>query len=517
MMKGKERLLATGAALLSVLTAVTAIKVDIVDTVKEVARDDKVNFKCQYTTSVTNRNALNIIWNFIPDDPDKETIDVIQWFNALDEPVIGTKYKTRVKFTGDVMLNDCSITINNTITSDSGTYEVEVKLPTDLEGDRKDRVELVVLIAPSPPACSIAGGTEFGQDVILKCHSDEGSPKPTYSWNSYTIENLPRSLPANSVQQEDGLLLKNLTGTHSGFYICTSRNKIKFATCNVTLTVLAPAMKFPLYAGLVGGGVAVLIIIGIIVYCCCCRSKGPPEGYEMEEREEEDDESEHRPAKPRTRYEEEMQRRPAKPRNDGRNDDRNDDRNSRNDDRYNDRNDDRYGGRNDNRYNNRNEDRYGGRNDNRYDDRNDDRYGGRNDNRYDDRNDDRYGGTNDNRYNTNDNRYDRNDDRYGARNDDRQGGRNDDRQGGRNDDRQGGRNDYRDDRNDDRYAGRNDNQYDDRYNDQYNNYEGNQPQYDETPYDDDEFDDDDYSPRPSAEVALVPPNERNYPQNNYNA
>lgn len=35
---------------------------------------------------------------------------------------------------------------------------------------------------PSTPYCSMHGSVELGQPVTLTCHSENGSPTPTYNW-----------------------------------------------------------------------------------------------------------------------------------------------------------------------------------------------------------------------------------------------------------------------------------------------------------------------------------------------
>ncbi|XP_067848441.1 cell surface A33 antigen-like [Heptranchias perlo] len=285
-----------GLTLFSVLTAVNAMTVEVPQSQIEVGRGDDLHLKCHYTTTTTQRTALNIEWYLLPDDADGQLTDVVQYFFGGTYKA-GKLYQGRTNFTGDVDKNDCSIRINKTLMTDSGSYEVEVKMPWDLEGKRKDRIEVTVLVPPSPPVCAIEGEAEIGQTVKLTCHSEEGSPKPVYSWQSFNGQNQPRQLPQNSVKEQDGLILKNISVDTSGFFICTSKNKIKSASCNITLAVMPPSMKIGTYGGIIGAVVGGLIIIGIIVYCCCCRDGKAPENYEMEDPqnrrdEEEEDEEE---------------------------------------------------------------------------------------------------------------------------------------------------------------------------------------------------------------------------------
>ncbi|XP_069744615.1 cell surface A33 antigen-like [Narcine bancroftii] len=276
-------------ALVPVLTTLNAMTVEVAKTLIEIGRGDDLHFECNYKTTAVNKDNLNIEWIRLQ-EPQEGLIDVIQYFyDGIYS--IGNLYKDRANFTGNVNDNDCSITIKKTQMTDSGTYVIEVKTPFDLQGDRKQTIEVIVLVPPSPPVCKIEGKSEIGQTVKLTCHSEEGSPAPVYTWQSYNSQNQPRSLPPMSTQEKDDLVLKNISVTTSGFFICTSTNKIRASTCNITLAVMPPSMNIGFYGGIIGGAVGVLIILGIIVYCCCCRDdEKRPEDYEMEEPHQEDEE-----------------------------------------------------------------------------------------------------------------------------------------------------------------------------------------------------------------------------------
>lgn len=120
---------------------------------------------------------------------------------------------------------------------------------------------IVLPVAPSPPICRIQGKVEYWQDITLTCLSEEGSPKPIHEWKSYSVENIPRPFPPKTINSknlfyllssaapsmclcglcvaEDGALsLFNISRETSGFYICTTSNRIGSARCNMTLAVL---------------------------------------------------------------------------------------------------------------------------------------------------------------------------------------------------------------------------------------------------------------------------------------
>ncbi|KAL0204470.1 hypothetical protein M9458_002488, partial [Cirrhinus mrigala] len=254
----------------------------------------------------------------------------------------------------------------------------------------------------------VDGKAEYFQDIKLTCSSAEGTPTPIYN-------NVPRQPPPKATEQNGVLSLFNISIDTSGFYVCTSSNEIRSATCNLTLAVMPPSMTLSTAAtaGIIAVGAAALLLVGIAIFCCCRRRRDKEEEYAMgyvretfrtpvarcghkdpEGREDHHDEP--------VKYEEERRVKSADRR------DPQDDRSERSYDRrsdYDDRRDDRSDRRErydrDDRYDDR-RDRHDDRRD-RYDDRRD-RYDDRRD-RYDDRRD-RY----DDRYDS-----DRYSDRYDSR------------------------------------------------------------------------------------------------------
>ncbi|XP_032889285.1 cell surface A33 antigen-like [Amblyraja radiata] len=238
----------SGAALLYLLAALTSLNAMMVN-VKvphmEIARGDALHLQCTYQTTASTKNHLNIEWILVEEVPSEmePTIDVIQYFyDGLYS--VGKNYKGRVNFTGNANGEDCSIAIQNARITDTGTYVVEVTTPYDLVGTRKETVDVTVLVPPTPPICKIEGKAEYGETVKLMCHSEEGSPAPVYSWQNYCPMNQPRELPQMSIQETDGLTLRNISAKTSGFFICTSKNKIRAAICNITLAVMPRFSRF---------------------------------------------------------------------------------------------------------------------------------------------------------------------------------------------------------------------------------------------------------------------------------
>lgn len=142
----------------------------------------------------------------------------------------------------------------------------------------------LVPVTPSKPICSLEGEAEYWHDIRLTCKSEEGSPQPRYEWKSYSVENVPRPFPPKTTESmpvsihvllwsthlwgpageflssvwlegmahqlwvvepnfchyfaDDGVLsLFNVSRETSGFYICTSTNRIGSNSYNFTLAV----------------------------------------------------------------------------------------------------------------------------------------------------------------------------------------------------------------------------------------------------------------------------------------
>ncbi|XP_053166366.1 cell surface A33 antigen isoform X2 [Hemicordylus capensis] len=190
----------------------------------------------------------------------------------------GLGYEGRVSFSGNINNGDISIILNKVTMDDNGIYECSVRLRSDPPRGHAT-VNLLVLVAPSKPDCKIVGTTEYGHTINLTCNSNEGSPQPQYSWQSYDAQHQQRQLGGTV---SGGLLtLKNVSADTSGYYICLSKNNVGEEKCNITVSIMPPSMNIALYAGIIGGVVAAIIIIGVLAYCCCCRNK-KGDDYEME-------------------------------------------------------------------------------------------------------------------------------------------------------------------------------------------------------------------------------------------
>nr|XP_056714694.1 cell surface A33 antigen [Euleptes europaea] len=261
-----------------VVAAVVSLEVQMPEKRLEVARGRAATLLCTFQSDQKITSNDLGIWKKVSSNE-----EIVNWyFDGGEEPFIPQNYKNRVTPIGNPSNNDLSITLSDVIMGDNGTYECSVRMRHDLPV-KSAQMDLVVLVTPSTPECKIIGTTEYGYNINLTCNSQEGSPKPQYSWQRFDLQNQQRELKGSIVS--GGLLhLKNVSADTSGFYICTATNSVGKDSCNMTVSISPPSMNIALYAGIIGGVVAAIIVIGILAYCCCCRERKDKD-YEMTERE----------------------------------------------------------------------------------------------------------------------------------------------------------------------------------------------------------------------------------------
>ncbi|XP_040887242.1 cell surface A33 antigen-like [Toxotes jaculatrix] len=283
-----ERRISTLALLSLMLSCVGAIEVKIPERTFEFARGDNITMPCTFKTALKDTPKLVIVsWAVEADKAGEEDIVILTYYSSGGITDITSSYEGRVSLDIDVPTGKADLKLSSITLADNKNFVCRVQIPGDDEGNPSDSRQLVVLVAPSQPICNIQGRAEYGQNINLTCLSEEGSPPPTYKWESRDVRNIPRRLDPRTTDKGGILSLYNISKDTSGFYICTSSNKIRSATCNITLAVMPPSMNIGSTAGIIGGAVALLIILIIIIYCCCCRKKNKEEEYAMGVREEE--------------------------------------------------------------------------------------------------------------------------------------------------------------------------------------------------------------------------------------
>ncbi|KAJ7320415.1 hypothetical protein JRQ81_019926 [Phrynocephalus forsythii] len=292
----------------SVVAVVHAVTVQTPQVNVEVKKGYNATLQCIFSVSAARQAGDNVSWRKVP-----VSEDFAYKLLSSDLEYKGN-YGDRLTFSGDVNKGNGSITLNQVTMDDNGTFECTVQLFKDPPSSRV-LMNLLVLVPPSKPTCTIIGKAEYGRNINLTCHSDEGSPEPTYTWQSYDAQNQPRQLVGTPLAG-GVLILKNISAESTGYYTCLSHNTAGDEKCNISLAVVPQSMNVALYAGIIGGAVAAIVIIAVLVYCCCCRNSKDKE-YEpsenddfqphrepirirgpSEEEIQEEDEEGHRPQRP---------------------------------------------------------------------------------------------------------------------------------------------------------------------------------------------------------------------------
>ncbi|KAF7645437.1 hypothetical protein LDENG_00204430, partial [Lucifuga dentata] len=255
-----------------VLSRAGALTVDIPEDQYEFARGDNITLPCKFIPQKTENSLVIITWTAEDNEPNSPKSLVFTYYSTgqIDIP---PKYENRASPDVDIETGKANLRLFSITLMDNKEFECRVQIPKDDEGKLLDVTRLVVLVAPSEPICKIQGKAEYGKNINLTCVSEEGSPPPEYSWESRDVRNAPRRPDPRTTNKGGILSLYNISKETSGYYICTSKNKIRTATCNITLSVMPPSMNIGSTAGIIGGVVAALVVFVIIIYCCCCRKK----------------------------------------------------------------------------------------------------------------------------------------------------------------------------------------------------------------------------------------------------
>ncbi|XP_072541308.1 uncharacterized protein gpa33b [Salminus brasiliensis] len=466
------------AVLLSVVSTAFGLDVTIPQATYEIARGDEVAITCNFQPKNPVNPLVIISWTADPDGSfDDEGLAFGTFYSNDNHLDIDPMYEGKVQIESNVDARVSKLILKQVTLRESRRIKCRVQIPGDSVGQTSATTSLVVLVAPSDPVCKIKGTAQYGQNISLTCVSDEGSPAPSYQWQSYDVRNTARLFPPKTTEKDGVLSLVNISIDTSGYYICTATNKIRSAHCNLTLSVMPYTMNISSTAGIIGGSIAGLAVLVLIIYCCCKKKEkpetfamGPPviEYHDISEKEDREEgpgdvrkTSIEGSIDPRERYELKAEKvsNLHSSEDEIRNSNRRLDYDDRQDKIAKSREDVR-GERDDERRDNYSRGHYNDSRD-RYDDRQDhrDRY----EDRYDDRSD---------RYDDHRDRYDDRRDRFDDRQDRYNGGRD------RSDDRYDDRRDRSDDRQD-RYEDRRYNERQDCYDDRRDRYDDRQARYDD--------------------------------------
>ncbi|KAI1885189.1 hypothetical protein AGOR_G00217620 [Albula goreensis] len=262
-----------GFIICAILSAAMGIKVSIPQEKYEVARGDDFTLPCKFETTQQNPPVIIVIWSALSPQAGQKGKPVATYYHPSGQLDIPPAYEGKATMKKDVDGGNVDLFLKKVSMDENRVFECEVKIPMDDEGTPSAITTLVVLVAPSPPVCQVKGTAEYGRDINLTCFSEEGSPDPKYSWKRHTVQNQPVPLPPRATDKNGHLSLYNVSMDTSGFYLCTSTNKIRSASCNVTLSVMPPSMNIGSTALIIGVCVAALLVIIIIAVCCYRKRK----------------------------------------------------------------------------------------------------------------------------------------------------------------------------------------------------------------------------------------------------
>uniref|UniRef100_A0A3B3HQI1 Ig-like domain-containing protein n=1 Tax=Oryzias latipes TaxID=8090 RepID=A0A3B3HQI1_ORYLA len=253
---------------------VEALFVSIPQKAYDVARGGSVTIPCTFKTPVQNPTAAVIIWSRKPDQPDAENVAILTYFYPDESFDLAERFDpTRFSIEANVQTGQANLLLKSLKLEDSMLYECQVQIRGDTTGNKAAITNVMVWVPPTKPILNVQGKPEYGQNINLTCVSEEASPSPTYKWESYDVLNNLRPLDPKSTVKGGILSLFNVTKETSGYYICTSTNKVGSASSNFTLSVLPPSLNIGSTAGIIGGVAAALILLVIIICCCYCRKK----------------------------------------------------------------------------------------------------------------------------------------------------------------------------------------------------------------------------------------------------
>lgn len=265
-MPPRQRVLQNLFLIFTVLPCCSSLHVSIPKKEYEIARGGDVTMTCSFVPAKPELSFYVLTWEASPDKAGEPMKPVAtEYMNQVTD--IAPPYEGRVTIKTDINQRTSTLTISRVTSQDNRNYQCSVKIPNDDEGTTAATTSLLVLVAPSPPICDIEGEAEYFQDIKITCKSEEGSPAPTYGWKSYSVTNKPRPFPPKTVQKDGVLSLFNITRDTSGFFICTSTNRIASASCNYTLAVMPPTNSTAVTFGIVAGVIAAVVLLAVLGYC----------------------------------------------------------------------------------------------------------------------------------------------------------------------------------------------------------------------------------------------------------
>ncbi|XP_068187430.1 V-set and immunoglobulin domain-containing protein 1-like [Antennarius striatus] len=224
-----------------------------------VTKGGSLLLQCTFET-IEQTTGLIIEWNFIS----LTSLKPQQlYYYQSGKAVLGKDYKDRLHPpSSPATTRNASIIISDMQMSDSGVYTCDVHNFPDVDGKSEASIVVNVLEKPSSPYCAVHGDVESGHLVTLTCHSEYGSPTPTYSWTNLDQTKMRR--PAMGRTTQTGILkIRNITEFQFGEYQCNASNIVGFSVCTVELS---PEVGDGVVAGAVIGALLGCVLIVLVVW-----------------------------------------------------------------------------------------------------------------------------------------------------------------------------------------------------------------------------------------------------------
>lgn len=203
--------------------------------------------------------VLTVMW-FLEQEG-KELNQVLAYISG------STSSKPGVSLVYSMPSRNVSLRLQGLQEKDSGSYRCSVNVQ-DRQGTNKGHssktLELSVLVPPAPPSCHLLGVPRVGTNVTLSCQSPRSKPPAQYQW-----ERPPPSSQVFFAPVLDAihgyLILKNLSTSMSGVYICKAHNNVGSAQCNVTLEVSTGPGASVIAGAVVGTLIGLGLLAGLVL------------------------------------------------------------------------------------------------------------------------------------------------------------------------------------------------------------------------------------------------------------
>lgn len=218
-----------------------------------------VNLDCYFQTSEPT-TSLTIQWDFVSSS--SMTAQQVYYYQGGQQVIAKAFQGILQPPISPATTKNASITLRNMQPEDAGHYACQVHNFPDVTGQSEINIAVNVLERPSSPYCSVHGDVESGHLVTLTCHSERGSPAPTYIWTR--LDQTKTRMPVLGRTTQTGILeFKNISQFEFGEYQCNATNSAGSSICTVDLN---PEASDGVIAGAVIGAMLGCVLIVLVVW-----------------------------------------------------------------------------------------------------------------------------------------------------------------------------------------------------------------------------------------------------------